>query len=189
MILVLFFLVMVLLISFIIIILLLSNIQINLENIYISNLCKRIRVEFNVHLKVYFLNKVKIASIRIKKEKIKKIYNKNLKKLKSKYSTKKKKMITKILLKSNYILNKVNIQGNIGTENSHLTAITVGVINAIIPFVTFKKNAQISKKKYYCNIIPVYANKNLININANIDINFKVKEIVSNIIKIRKIMN
>ena len=88
MILVLFFLFIVLLISFIIIVLLLSNIQINLENFYISNLNKKIKVEFNAYLKVYFLNKIMLASVKIKKEKIKKIYNKNIKKFRSEYSKK-----------------------------------------------------------------------------------------------------
>ena len=189
MILVLFFLFIVLLISFIIIVLLLSNIQINLENFYISNLNKKIKVEFNAYLKVYFLNKIMLASVKIKKEKIKKIYNKNIKKFKSEYSKKKNKLITKTILGSKFILNKVHIYGSIGTEDSFFTAIIVGTINAIIPTITFRKIKNISEREYYCNLIPVYANKNLININGSVVVNIRIKEILRDVIKIRKITN
>ncbi len=187
MILVLFFLFIVLLISFIIIVLLLSNIQIDLDNIYISNLNKKIKVEFSAYLKIYFLNRVKLASVKIKKEKIKKIYNKNIKKFRSEYSKKKNKLITKIILRSKFILNKVYIHGSIGTEDSFLTAIIVGIINAVIPTIAFRKIRSIKKDEYYCNLVPMYINKNLININANIVASIKVTEILNSIIKIKKV--
>ena len=187
MILVLFFLFIVLLISFIIIVLLLSNIQIDLDNIYISNLNKKIKVEFSAYLKIYFLNRVKLACVKIKKEKIKKMYDKNIKKLRSEYSKKKNRLITKIILRSKFILNKVYIHGSIGTEDSFLTAIIVGIINAVIPTIAFKKIRSIKKDEYYCNLVPVYINKNLINVNANIVASIKVTEILNSIIKIKKL--
>ena len=59
-------------------------------------------------------------------------------------------------------LKKINLSINIGTENASLTALLVAIISSITGIV-FRKSIIDSKKQSF-RIVPVYINKNLINI-------------------------
>lgn len=59
-------------------------------------------------------------------------------------------------------IKKINLRINIGTENASLTALLVAIISSITGIV-FRKSIIDSKKQSF-RIVPVYINKNLINI-------------------------
>ena len=59
-------------------------------------------------------------------------------------------------------IKKINLSINIGTENASLTALLVAIISSITGIV-FRKSIIDSKKQSF-RIVPVYINKNLINI-------------------------
>lgn len=187
MILVLIFFVVIILLTAIVIILSLSNLKIDIDNIYISNLYNKLTLNFTIRFKIYFLNKIKLLNIKIEQEKLSTAYKKNIKIFKSKDSNKINKEIIKMLLKSKYKIEKVDIKGKIGTENASSTAIIVGIVNALIPIVTIEKVDEENIQNYSYYIMPQYSN-NIIDIKANITINIRIKEVFSNLIVIKKIV-
>ena len=64
--------------------------------------------------------------------------------------------------KDKFNIKKINLSINIGTENASLTALLVAIISSITGIV-FRKSIIDSKKQSF-RIVPVYINKNLINI-------------------------
>lgn len=139
-----------------------------------------------IKIEIYLFNKVKILSFKIEKEKLKKQYNDNIKILKTKNSKKINKEIMKILLKTEFIIEKVEIQGNISMEDAFFTAITVGIINSIIPILAFPKMKEVKEGNYSCTLSSQFINQNILNLYANIIINLRIKEILSQIIKMNK---
>ena len=72
------------------------------------------------------------------------------------------KKIFKVMKKIKINIKKINLSINIGTENASLTALLVAIISSITGIV-FRKSIIDSKKQSF-RIVPVYINKNLINI-------------------------
>ena len=189
MILVLIFFAITIVFSGIAIILSLSNLRIDIDNIYISNLYNKLSLNFSIRFKIYLLNKIKILNIKVEQEKISTVYKKNIQSFKSKDSKKINKEIIKMLLKSEYKIEKVDISGTIGTEDAFATAIIIGVVNAMIPIIILKKLQTKKMQNYYYSITPKFTNNNIINIKGNITINIRIKEIVSNLIRIKKLVS
>ena len=70
MILVLIFFAITIVLSGIAIILSLSNLRIDIDNIYISNLYNKLSLNFTIRFKIHLLNKIKILNIKVEQEKI-----------------------------------------------------------------------------------------------------------------------
>ena len=94
-----------------------------------------------------------------------------------------------MLLKSEYKIDKIHISGTIGTEDAFATAIIIGVVNAMISIITIKKVETEKIQNYFYSISPQFVNSNIIDIKANIIINIRIKEILSNLIRIKKLVS
>ena len=76
---------------------------------------------------------------------------------------------------------KINLRVEIGTKDSALTAIIIGILSTIISILIRKKIKNINLQRY--KIIPKYCNNNLINIDISGIFGIKVIHII-NIISI-----
>ena len=172
-------------IFFMLIVFLLSSIEIDVKNITIEDSVKAYNilkillkekddekkldvldnVKCNIKLKVKFMNKIPIISVRADNLKIKNLLlkqykneikkNKDIQKDKEKAKKTIRKIIPQIYLKGSML----NLE--LGTDDAALTAITSSVISIIIsialPYVSDLKEIQ----NYYYKITPIYLNKNV----------------------------
>ena len=181
-----FLLIMILTILTILIIIILSlNIKFEIKNLKINipkNQNKITNKESKVYLKIYTLKKIKIAEFNLKKidfkdEKIRNKLQKQLEKNSLNLDT------IKLLRSIDYIVEKLNLSINIGTEDSAITAISVGIFYTIISNFLNRKVRDLNEIKY--KIKPIYNNKNMLYIELDSIITLKFENII-NIIKFFK---
>ncbi|MBR2704634.1 MAG: DUF2953 domain-containing protein [Clostridia bacterium] len=99
-----------------------------------------------------------------------------------------KKLIIKIIKNLNIKLDVLKINMKFGANDSSLTAIITGIIYSIIYilFPIFNLKIDLNKDNFYINIIQVFDNKNVLNLNFKCIINIKLVHIISTIYKCKK---
>lgn len=135
-----------------------SSIGLNIKECHISNFTnnikeKKLKKEFNIYLEFYLLGIIKIAKIRLTKE--------ILAKIKNKQDAQKIKEETKIITKSNPIkllknlkikVKRFYLDLELGTEDVMITSYSVATIAAIIRHFNKKYKSSKSKISYTSNI-------------------------------------
>ena len=162
------------------------NIKFEIENLKIilkKNQEKITNKNNKVSLKIYVLKKIKIVEFDLKKIDFKdeKVRNKLQKQLKDNNLN----LDTIKLLRSiDYIVEKMNLIISIGTEDSAITAISVGILYTVISNFLNKKVKDIGEIKY--NINPIYKDKNLLDIELDSIIVLKFENIINILRFLRK---
>lgn len=174
MILVFFILCFIIIISLINLILVLSNVKLKIKNLHIFAIEEKIKMEFEINISIYFLNKLKIFNIKIGK-------NKLINKFKLESISKKNNRILKLILKLEYAIEYLKIEGYFGTFNSMLSSNLYVCIHSIIPILILNKLSG----EYINNLNFLKLNQNTINVNLSCIINTKIVNII-NILQLNK---
>lgn len=141
-----------------------SKLQIKIYNLDISTERKeKIKKDFELYLEIITFNKIKIFRINAKKLQSKKINMGTLleKAKKIEETTDKKELIEnglKSLKNLQLEIKKAELKAEIGTEDAALTAISVGIIASVLGII-------LKKQKF--EIMPIYKDKNILNIKLN----------------------
>jgi len=164
--------------SILFLIFILSTIKIKIENLQIG---KYTNNKYKAFLQLYFLNKIKIFSIRINNERIRKVYlGKQLEKVdfnKIKENVPINKESFSIIKKLKLELEKLNLKIDIGTEDAVLTSYAVATIASLLGIILphLVKNRDYKEIKYI--VEPMY---NIAQFNMYLDsiISLKVVHII-----------
>ena len=170
-----------------------TTIQIHIENIRLEIPKKNgrnINKKYKITIKLYMFEKINYFKLDITKYKMeKRVIRKNIEKLKRKIEKDKNnfdmRQISK-LRKMNIKIQKINLKMVLGTEDTAQNAIIVGTISSIIAIIM----GVLSEKKILAmgdgkenqinwKIIPLYQNRNLLNIDLNCIISFKLIHIIN----------
>ena len=147
-----------------VIIVLNSKLQIKIYNLDIStDRREKIKQDFEIYLEIITFNKIRIFKINAKKLQSKKInLNSVLEKARKYEQSTNKEEIIKNAIKSLKDLElkiiKANIQIELGTEDAAVTAILVGMISGLL-------GIMLKKQKF--EVLPIYQEKNIVNIKLN----------------------
>ena len=163
----------------------LSTISIKIDRFKLSNYneCGKVKYDFKIFLELFFLNKLKIFSLKIDKKQIKKINlqqkmkNVDFNKLKTKAPSKEE--INKLIKKLKINVAKLNFRLEIGTMDVILTSAIITFLASAIGIGLARVIKEYSKEKYQYEIIPVYQNKNQIKLDLNCIIKVKIVHIIS----------
>ena len=170
-----------------------TTIQIHIENIRLEIPKKNgrnINKKYKITIKLYIFEKINYFKLDITKYKMeKRVIRKNIEKLKRKIEKDKNnfdmKQISK-LRKMNIKIQNINLKMVLGTEDAAQNAIIVGTISSIIAIImgllSEKKILAIGEGKenqINWKIIPLYQNRNLLNIDLNCIISFKLIHIIN----------
>ncbi len=180
-----------------------SKLELNIENIDMSNINKKQnnqRLSVKISLKIgkfhwihFKLNKHKLATIyaKIKKDQYKKnITNEDLtrKAIKDFKLMIKNKEIKKELKETKINIEKINIDILVGTKDyivtSYLVACISIIISNILPHI-LDKNVKIEEDIFY-KVNPIYHPINMYNLKLSTIINIKVSDIAKDALEIRK---
>lgn len=178
-----FFLFIILSIVIIILIFLFSSIEIYFKKIRFTSFKvnkRNLGNDYNIIIKIKFLNFIPIFKRNITKEKLqnKNIKN-NIKKLENKMSENKNKFDYKVIKALKYLdfkLDNINLRIFLGLEEADKTAILTGAISGILAIILYKYIRK--KDNNYWHIMPVYQNQNLLEINFDGIITLKVINII-----------
>ena len=170
-----------------------TTIQIHIENIRLEIPKKNgrnINKKYKITIKLYIFEKISYFKLDITKYKMeKRVIRKNIEKLKRKIEKDKNnfdmKQISK-LRKMKIKIKKIDLKMVLGTEDTAQNAIIVGTISSIIAIImgvlSEKKILAIGEGKenqINWKIIPLYQNRNLLNIDLNCIISFKLIHIIN----------
>ena len=177
--------------SIIFIVFLMSTLKIKIDKMRIENFEND--KKYKILFQVFFLNKIKILSIKIDNDKINKIQqSKRLRKINLKHieeAVPTKKEVLNILKKINPKIEYLNLKIQIGLDDAVITAYIVGIIGAIISILLpktvnniYNKNKarkvnKISNKKIKYQIIPAY-NQKTFDVYLESIINIKIVHII-----------
>ena len=75
-------------------------------------------------------------------------------------------------------IKKINLNVNIGLESAELTAILVGIISLLISFYLGKNNTRINQKDCCWKVVPIYGNKNYLNLSLNCILSMNLAHII-----------
>lgn len=175
----------ILFLALLILVITLSTLQIRIKKANISNMnLGKIEYDYLFFIELKFLNKLKIIQIAIDKEKVSKLSKKF--KLKEKIDIKKvekgipnKKARKKLQEKLDIKLNEFHLKAEIGTYDVIITSAIIAVISSAIGIVMAKLIDNYKKEKYGYTIMPIYKNKNIINLSLNCIIQVKMVHIIS----------
>ena len=165
----------------ILLIILLSSIHLKIEKLVVSNenITNKIKFEYSAFLELFFINKIKILSIKIDEKKLKRLNIKQkIKNMNLKRDMFSKKEIKKILDILNINLSEVNINLKIGTQNAIFTSAIVTIISTILGIVLAKLIKKYDRSKHKYEIIPIYQNENQIKLFLNCIIQVKLVHII-----------
>lgn len=170
-------------------ILIFSKIRIEIINFRFTSMNKKhLNENYKIIIKLRIFNKFTIFKIILTKNKLK---NLNLKQdakiIRTKIIENKNKIdkrAFKIIKNIKIIIKRLNLSIDIGTEDASLTALLVAIISSITG-VIFRKSIIDSKKQIF-KIVPVYVNKNLININVSGIFEIKMIHIINIIYVLNK---
>lgn len=167
-----------------ILLIIMSTISIRIEKLKLSNYnpINKLEYDYIAYFELYFLNKIKIFSVKIDKDKIKrldlkqKVQNMDLKNIQKDLLTKQE--IKEIIKKLKIEISELNLQLEIGTEDVIVTSGIIAVLSSLIGIILARVIKQYDKTKYKYEIHPVYQNKNLIKLNLNCIIKVKMVHII-----------
>ena len=185
-----FFYVILAIILILVILIIFTTIEIHIENLRVE-IPKKNKRNLNskckITVKFYILKKIKYLKLDITKNKIeKKLMKKNIERLKEKIEKDKNKFDIRLLSDLGKLaikFKKIDLKINFGLDDAAANAIMVGVlasgISVIIGYLTTKKVIE----QNHWKIMPIYQNKNVLNIDLNCIISFKVIHIIYIIFK------
>ena len=178
-----FFLFLIFFICIVTILLIFSEIEVNINNIrFTSDKVKgrHLKENYEIEIKIYILKLIKILNIQITKSKLEKLkLESKLKDIENKLLRKNVKVdidILETIKQLDLIIKNLDLKVEIGTENAATTSIIFAVISSIIPIILRNQIKDIEKQKI--NIIPVYTNENLLNIQLDCIFNVKMIHII-----------
>lgn len=150
---------------------------------------RNVNNEYEITVKLYAFEKINYLKLDITKDQLeRKLVQKNIQKMKKKIEKNKDKFDIKLISKIkkvNMKVQKINLKVNLGIEDAALNAIIVGILSGVtgtIIGILSKKgilSIENSKNQIYWKITPIYQNKNLLNIDLNSIISFKLIHIIS----------
>lgn len=166
-----------------------TTIQIHIENLIFKApkiKGRNINKDYKITIKLYILNKINFLKLDITKTKLeKRVIRKNINKLKKKIEKDKNKVDIKILKnlnKLNLKINELKLEIYISLEDANLNAISVGMVSGMCGImVGTLKNKNILQKnneQNYWKIIPLYQNKNSLEIQFSANIELKIINII-----------
>ncbi len=172
-----------LIIVMLIIILLFSQIKIILNNIKISNNKingRHIQKDYQIIIKITLFKIIRILEINITKDKLERLKLKEkVKNIESKFKDSNLNVdinTIKEIKNIKFTISNLNLLIKVGTENAAFTAISTGVLSSIIGILL--RNKINNNKNNIFEIVPVYINQNLLNINLNCIITIKMIHII-----------
>lgn len=170
-------------------ILIFSKIRIEIINFRFTSMNKKhLNENYKIIIKLRIFNKFTIFKIILTEKKLKRLnLQQEAKIIKTRIIENKSKIdkkIFKVMKKIKINIKKINLSINIGTEDASLTALLVAIISSITG-VIFRKSIIDSKKQIF-KIVPVYVNKNLININVSGIFEIKMIHIINIIYVLNK---
>lgn len=178
-----FFLYLILVLSIFIIILLFSTIQINIDNIKFTTYKvnnRHLQENYKIEIKLYILKIIRVLKIKITKQKLEKLkLESKLKKIETNLLNKNIKFdvnILEVLKQLDINIEKLNLKIEFGTENAAFTSIIYGIISSVIPIILKNKINDLEEQKL--NIVPIYTNENLLNIELNCIFSIKMIHII-----------
>ena len=157
-------------------IIILSNIKLQIKKLHISNVNKKIEVDFVLKMGIYLFNKFKIIAFTIDNLKISNLLKSekiDIKKLKDNRAVNKE--ILKALKYNEFKIEYFKLEGDFSTFNTVLSAGIYAAINAIIPIIIATK----VNGKYINNIQFLNVKENIINVNLNCIISVKIVNIIN----------
>ncbi len=187
-----FFFYIILIISMILIVtFILTTIQIHIQNVRFSTKKERkLNKDYKIELKLFLLNKINYLKIDITKTKLEKDFVKrNVNKIKNKMEKDKNKYDRKLIKKLknlNIKIDKLNLKIYISLKDAAINAISAGTLSGVLSVILGKlmDNNQITKKdEISWKILPLYQDKNELNIELNCIISFKLIHIIKSIKK------
>ncbi len=170
------------------------KIKIEIQNLKIStNEKPHINRKYQIKIKIYTFGILPIININLNNKKIQKILNNN--KIKEKIKQQETKIIeNKANIDKELITSLKNIQTEIkeinlkiliGTENASLTAFIIPAISTCIAMFLSKQIRQYNEKQVFC-VVPVYIDKNLINVEFSGIFQIKMIHIINTICIVNK---
>ena len=166
-------------------VIILSTISVRIEKFKASNYnkCGKLKIDYKVFFELFFLNKLKIFSIKIDKELINKLKVKEkVKKIdfkQAKTNMPSKKDLKEITKKLQIRIDKLNLKLEIGTINIFLTSAIITILASIIGIGLAKVIKKYNKERYNYEIHPIYQDKNIIKLDLNCIIKVKMVHIIS----------
>lgn len=175
-----------------------SNLVISIDRIKIDT--EKNHIEYQFTIAIYVIKKIKLLSIKLNKNKIKKIkdkiskieksekFRKNIETLKSKIkedliiSDEQYLNVLKLVIKELKIqINKYNMDLKFGTSDIFATLFLITIISTILPAILMYTIYDIKELHY--KIYPIYNKENILKLSLNCIITIKLVHII-NIIKI-----
>lgn len=168
-------------------IILLSTIRIEVDKVKLKIFEEKLKkskiiFDYELYIGLYLLGKIKIVKIKINKQILNKINIKekisteNIKKIKR--EAKKNKELKKVIKKLNIEILKLDLKLELDTPDVLITTGLVTTISIIVSII-FSKLLKIKKfNEYKYKIIPLYNNKNMLNLEINCIINIKIVHII-----------
>ena len=151
-------------IIFIVIIIWNSKLQVKIYNLDISTIRKeKIKKDFDIRLGILIFNKIEIFNISIKKLENKSINLGTVLEKAKNFEEKRNKQISfkefiKSLKNFKFEIQEADLKLELGTEDAAITAIIIGVVSSILGIILKEQKFQ---------IIPIYEDKNILNIKLN----------------------
>lgn len=173
-----------------------TTVQIHIQNLrfYTEKIDERnVSPKYKIIVKLYIFNKINYLKINLTKNQLERRFiKKNVNKLKKKIKQDKNKFDKKILSnlkKTELKIKKIDLKIYLGISDAAINAIIVGIVSssiAVIMGILMDKNIldfnckckKEENNQIYWKIIPVYQNKNLLNIDLNCIISFKLIHII-----------
>lgn len=186
MVLVLFFCAIIIVVMLLIIFTLISTVKIKINNLKIEN-PKKVNSKYEISISFNLMNKLKWISIKLNKQKIRKILTKmHLEKIDIKKLEKDVKLSdVQELLKIKPKLSMLNLQLKVGVEDVIATSFAIPIIctaiSVILPYVTDRRNFKNIKYK----IEPIY-NQYAYHLKLDTEIEVKVINVLNSLYKIYK---
>lgn len=169
-----------------ILLILFSTIRINVEKFNFNNENVSNKCDYRFFINLYFLDKIKFFEVMINEERIKKLNQKmsietkikdiDFKKVKGNLPNKKE--IKNAIKRMNINLDEFHLILKVGTEDVIITSALVAGIASALGFILAKLIKNYKDEKYRYEIIPVYKNKNMVNLSFDCIIKIKMIHII-----------
>lgn len=162
----------------------LSTVSIKIEKLNLSNYNSKNKLEYDyiIFIQLHFIGKIKILSIKIDKEKLRKLDIKQ-KIEKIDIDTIKKDLQLKekskeIFKKLKIEIPKFDLRINLGTEDVIITSAVITILSTIVSVGLATIIKQYDEEKYRYAIYPIYQNKNIIKLDLSCIIKVKMVHII-----------
>lgn len=159
--------------------LIVSTIRIKIDELQISNKCKKISKKVVCEIGLYLFGKMKIIKINLNNKKIKEIYLKeknNYKKIKNKISISKNNI--KNIKKLNPDIITYNMHLEIGLQDAIATSCIIVLCSSVISYILAKNIEKYDDSKYNYIITPIYSDSNIIDLKLKMIIDIKILNLI-----------